>query len=83
MVNFFSPPDGSNLADPDPYFLEILIRYGESLFWNSGSGQASIEFKNDEIESFITLTFDPEHGFQIEYKREGEPFYVSPVPSDT
>lgn len=77
MIKFISPPDGNIIKNPNLEFLEILILYGESLYWNAGSGQASIELENNNVESYLTLTFDIDYGFQIEYKKDGEPFYVS------
>ncbi len=75
--SFFSPPDGKIFKNPDLGFLKTLILYAESLYWNSGAGQANIDIETDGKTRHLILTFDVNFGFMLEFHILGEPIFVS------
>jgi len=78
MINllFNSPPDGYEFKNPDINLIHTLIFHAESKYWNSGAGQALIEYENDGVKRFLALTFHEDYGFRVEVKYENESYFV-------
>jgi hypothetical protein len=76
-VEFFSPPDGNTLTDPDVAFLKKLVLTGGDDYWNSGAGQGSLKYSGVNEKKELLLTFHERNGFSLEYIDSRDVYYVS------
>ena len=83
-VEFFTPPDGGFIDNPDPTWLKHLVLEGGREFWNAGAGQGMMTFKADAgWRTTLLLTLDEALGFSLEYKdRERDAFISVRDPAD-
>jgi hypothetical protein len=71
-TEFFSPPDGDIIANPDILFLRILFLYVDQEYWNSGSGDSYIDYKDEHKSSRLQILFSHEFGFYLRYQSWGK-----------
>jgi hypothetical protein len=75
-IEFFSPPDGDTLTNPDRDWLKKLVVEPSRNYWNSGAGQASLKWHGDNGATELLLVFDQDHGFSLEYIDQNKVYYV-------
>jgi hypothetical protein len=74
-IEFFSPADGDIIIDPGIDMLRILFLYVGEEFWNSGSGDSYIDFRDGDIENRLEILFSDPHGFYLRYQSKGQDFH--------
>jgi hypothetical protein len=76
-TEFFSPPDGAFVANPNAEWLEdLILNVGED-YWNAGAGQASLKREDDGSNVELLLTLVPMRGFYLEYIDSNNNYFVS------
>jgi len=76
-TEFFSPPDGSFVANPKAEWLHDLILNKGDEYWNAGAGQASLKRDDDGNSVELQLTMVPKHGFYREFIDTNNKYFVS------
>lgn len=71
LTEFFSPADGDIIANPDLLVLKILFLYVGAEYWNSGSGDSYIQYKDGRKTSRLEILFSEDLGFYLRYKTAG------------
>jgi hypothetical protein len=67
IITFYSVPDSMAFLNPKLEFIKTLILYGESLYWNSGGGQATIKYEENGVEKILAIMFAEKFGFYLIY----------------
>ena len=62
---FFSPPNGSEITNPDPERLKELILLGGPSYWIGSSGDAGITYVSGDVENQLILIFNEKYGFHL------------------
>lgn len=76
-IEFFSPPDGDEVTNPDKKWLrDLVLNKGED-FWNAGAGQGSLKFSGPDGTVELLLTMEQSLGFYLEYIDQNSVYYVS------
>ena len=73
-IEFFCPPDGAVMANPDILFLEDLFLRAGSEFWSSGSGDAYLDCNDVGLSSRLEILFHNDYGFYLRYQAPGSDF---------
>jgi hypothetical protein len=69
ICHFFIPPSGEKEKEPMPRYLRRLIRKEPASWWEAGSGDAAIQYRNRQgvVLSQLIFMFRDPHGFHIEF----------------
>jgi hypothetical protein len=67
--HYFIPPSGEEVEEPFAPYLRRLIRKEPASWWEAGSGDAAIQFRNRDgvVLSQLIFMFREPHGFHIEF----------------
>jgi hypothetical protein len=67
--HFFIPPSGEEVEEPFSHYLRRLIRKEPASWWEAGSGDASIQYRNRQgvVLSQLIFMFRDPYGFHIEF----------------
>jgi hypothetical protein len=76
-TEFFSPPDGEIIQNPQLDWLKDLILNKGEDYWNAGAGQASLKRHENGATIELLLTLEPSQGFYLEYIDPQNVYYVS------
>lgn len=77
VLEFFSPPDGDVIVDPDIKLLRKLVLTGGEDYWNAGAGQGSLKYVGANGKTELLLAFHKTCGFYLEYIDMNDVYYVS------
>jgi hypothetical protein len=71
--HFFIPPSGEEVEEPFSHYLRRLIRKEPASYWEAGSGDAAIQYRNRHgvVPSQLIFMFRDPHGFHIEFHTPG------------
>lgn len=67
---------GDKIINPDSQYLKSLIRNGGLEYWDAGSGQAMIEYKDGDKTSELYLMMSEGYGFYLEHYKD-KTYYVT------
>lgn len=76
-MEFFSPPDGEIVMNPELDQLRDLIMNKGEDYWNAGAGQASLKRHQNGATIELLLMMEPSLGFYLEYIDPQNVYYVS------
>jgi hypothetical protein len=79
----YCAPSGEAIENPSLEFLRELIFKERSDYWEIGSGDASLQYRDGKRESIMALMFSPEHGFHLQHSQQMMPLeYFVPSSGD-
>ena len=69
LRHYFIPPSGEEMEEPFARYLRRLIMKEAAAYWEGGSGDAAIQYRNRHgvVQSQLIFMFRDPHGFHIEY----------------
>lgn len=70
IVDFYSPPYAEVISKPDLRLIQILILYVDAEYWTAGPGQAWFDYRDNDKNCQLILTFHTNHGFHVRYEDE-------------
>jgi len=76
-IEFFSPPNGDFVINPDMAWLKNLVLKEGPEYWNAGAGQASIKYDKGKRSPQLLIIFEKSLGFFLEYIDAKSVYYVS------
>jgi hypothetical protein len=71
--HYFIPPSGVEAEEPFSHYVCSLIRKAPASWWEAGSGDAAIQYRNRRglVQSQLIFMFREPHGFHIKFHTPG------------
>lgn len=79
LRHYFVPPSGEEVEEPFARYLRRLIMKEPAAYWESGSGDAAIMYRNRHgiVQSQLIFMFRDPHGFHTQYHWPSGPVMIN------
>ena len=82
MTSRFYAPTGERMENPNPTYLRDRILNEGPDYWNTGSGDGGLDFRQGAGKTNLQLIFDESYGFNLVYTQLDGRRFVSIGPGD-